>query len=309
LMYPALAMPFILCAGWLLPGVEASPGDLALAVQSAIMLGLGFAFLLAVFPLYSWIPMLSEESSPYVLGFILWILPTMTMLFCMGFLDRYSWLRNSPAIPQVLRVAGLLMVTTGGIWAAFQRHLGRMMGYAAIVETGFYLLALSLLPDTGVEVAVRLILPRSLGLAIWALALATLKTRAEDLRYASLQGALRLYPVASAGLVLAQFSAVGLPLTAGFPVHLALMDDLARQSLATTVWTLIGILGLLIGAMRTLAVLVMAPEDAPWERNETLTQTILLGIGILIIFILGLFPGLFQPFFKYLPVMFEHLGL
>ena len=47
LIYQTLAMPFILVAGWLLAGVEASPGDLALTAQSAAMLGMGFAFLLA----------------------------------------------------------------------------------------------------------------------------------------------------------------------------------------------------------------------------------------------------------------------
>jgi hypothetical protein len=53
LTYQTLAMPFILLAGWLLAGVEASPGDTALTAQSAAMLGMGFAFLLAIFPLYS----------------------------------------------------------------------------------------------------------------------------------------------------------------------------------------------------------------------------------------------------------------
>ena len=65
LIYQTLAMPFILLAGWLLAGVEASPGDLALTAQSAAMLGMGFAFLLAIFPLYNWVPLLIEETSPY----------------------------------------------------------------------------------------------------------------------------------------------------------------------------------------------------------------------------------------------------
>ena len=144
LIYQTLAMPFILLAGWLLAGVEASPGDLALAAQSASMLGLGFAFLLAIFPLYNWIPMLAEEASPFAIGFLLWILPTTTLFFGMGFLDRYSWLRSSPQLAVALQSAGLLMVVTGGIWAAFQRHLGRIMAYGSVVETGLSLIALSL---------------------------------------------------------------------------------------------------------------------------------------------------------------------
>src|SRR5688572_21997142 len=144
LIYQTLAMPFILLAGWLLAGVEASPGDLALAAQSTAMLGMGFAFLLAIFPLYSWIPLLIEEKSPYIVGFLLWILPTMTIIFGAGFLDRYSWLRSSPQLILALRYVGLLMVVTGGAFAAFQRHLGRIMAYGSIAETGFSLLALSL---------------------------------------------------------------------------------------------------------------------------------------------------------------------
>ena len=106
LIYQTLAMPFILLAGWLLAGVEASPGDLALTAQSAAMLGMGFAFLLAIFPLYSWIPLLIEENSPYIVGFLLWILPTITIIFGAGFLDRYSWLRSSPQLILALRYMG-----------------------------------------------------------------------------------------------------------------------------------------------------------------------------------------------------------
>ena len=39
---------------------------------------------------------------------------------------------------------GLIMVVSGGLLAAFQRHLGRIMGYAVIVETGFSILTISL---------------------------------------------------------------------------------------------------------------------------------------------------------------------
>ena len=114
LIYQTLAMPFILLSGWLLIGVEASPGDLALAAQSAAMLGLGFAFLLAIFPFYNWVPMLVEETSPFIAGFIFWLLPTVTLIFGAGFIDRYAWLRSTPELTLALRFAGLLMVVSGG---------------------------------------------------------------------------------------------------------------------------------------------------------------------------------------------------
>jgi len=308
LIYQTLGMPFILFAGWLLAGVEASPGDLALAVQSATILGLGFAFLLAIFPLYIWLPMLTEEVSPYVLGFLFWVLPTITVIFGMGFLDRYSWLRTSEQLPQILSFGGLLMLVTGGLWSAFQRHLGRQMAYAVIAETGFSLLALSLPPEKSVDTVFLHIIPRSLALLVWAMSLTRLKEDGKPLRFRTVQGLARSHPVTAGGLVLAHLSVAGFPLLAGFPVRLALWEGLASQSLTVAFWFLIGILGLLTGAIRTLAVLVMAPDGTGWGLDERWGSGIMIGLGAIGLFILGIFPQTFRFVLINLPAMFEHLG-
>ena len=308
LIYQTLGMPFILFAGWLLAGVEASPGDLALAVQSATILGLGFAFLLALFPLYTWLPMLSEEVSPYALGFLFWVLPTITIVFGMGFLDRYSWLRTSEQLTRIMSVGGLLMVVTGGLWSAFQRHLGRQMAYAVIAETGFSLLAFSLSQEKAVETVFLLIIPRSIALLVWAMSLTRMKEVVEPMRFSAVQGLARTYPITAAGLVLAHLSVAGFPLLAGFPIRLALWEGLASQSLGVAFWFLIGILGLLTGATRTLAVLVMAPEETGWEIREGWASGIMIGLGVIGLFILGIFPQTFRFVLVNLPTMFEHLG-
>ena len=308
LVYQTLAMPFILFSGWLMAGVESSPGDIELLTQAATLLALGFAFLLAVFPLYTWIPLLMEEASPYAVGFILWILPSVAFLFGISFLDRYAWLREFDQLSVALRSAGLLMVVTGGVWAAFQRHLGRMMGYATIVNTGFSLLALSLIQVHQLSAFFLLMVPQSMGLLVWSLALSVLKLRERSLEFKARQGDIQRYPIVISGLLFAHFSAMGLPLLAGFPPIFAILDGIAEQMFKAEIWLWIGIAGLFAGAIRTLAVVVMSPEEIPWELNGSWLQNIFIGIGILIILMLGLFPQLLHPLLVNLPASFSHLS-
>jgi formate hydrogenlyase subunit 3/multisubunit Na+/H+ antiporter MnhD subunit len=308
LIYQTLAMPFILLAGWLLAGVEASPGDLALAAQSGAMLGLGFAFLLAIFPLYSWMPLLLEETSPYLVGFLLWIIPTMTLIFGAGFLDRYSWLRSSSQLLLGLRSIGLLMIVTGGMFAAFQRHLGRIMAYGAIAETGFSLLALSLDLRLGIPILFLLIPARALGLAVWSLSLTVIREHVETMRFSAARGILRLTPLAGAGMVVASLSTAAFPLLAGFPARLALWEGLARISIGSALWVMVGMVGLLTSAFRSLAVISLAEEYTGWEPRESPGQMLMLGLGVIGLFLLGLFPQAVQFILDDLPLMFEHLG-
>jgi len=308
LTYHTLAMPFILLSGWLLAGVESSPGNLALAAQSAAVLGLGFAFLLAIFPLYNWIPMLLEESPPFVVGFLLWIIPTITIIFGAGFIDRYAWLRSSPQLTTALQLAGLIMLVTGGLWAAFQNHIGRIMAYGSVAETGFSILALSLNPKLGLPILFLLFPARALGLSVWSLSLTILKEKAKSMRYSDIRGLLRTNPFAGAAMILAAFSTSGLPLLAGFPARLALWDGIARVSYNMALWIGIGIVGLFTASFRMLAGIRMADESTAWDVGENWLQGLMLGLGMIGLFVLGLFPQTAQYFLSSLPSMFEHLG-
>ncbi|NWF63536.1 MAG: hypothetical protein HXY38_04440 [Chloroflexi bacterium] len=307
LIYQTFAMPFILFSGWMLAGVEASPSDLGSTVQAGVMLMMGFAFLFAIFPLYNWIPQLMEEASTYPTGFLLWALPTFTVIFALGFLDRYAWLRNTPQIADAILYAGVIMTATAGILGALQRHLGRILGYAAIAETGLLLIALGLRSPNLVDIVFLVLIPRGLELSVWALALSIIKQKAYPLKFSDAQGLARKYPIAVSALMIAHLSVAGFPLLAGFPSRLALWQELSLQSLAASFWVFIGSSGLLVAAIRTLAAFVMAGEDSAWEINENWTQSLMLGIGILGLFAIGAFPQILQPFLANLPALFEHL--
>jgi len=308
LIFQTLGVPFILFSGWLLAGVGANPGNLALVQQAATLLGLGFAFLLAIIPFYTWIPLLAEEAHPYLVGFLFWMLPTTTLFFGLGFLDRYTWLRDAPTLTSLLTTVGALMVVTGGLLSAFQRHLGRIMGYAIISETGFSLLALSLGSQVGLSIFLLLLVPRTLSIAIWALSLAILRQQAPGLNLTEVKGLAHVWPFATSGLVLANLAVSGFPLLAGFPAHQAVWEGLARTSLPVAFWVFIGSLGLFASAVRVLGALTSAPAGSTWGTRETQLQRILVSIGLLGLFLLGLFPQWVLPLWTKLPALFEHLG-
>jgi NADH-quinone oxidoreductase subunit N len=307
LIFQTLAVPFILFSGWILAGIGANPGNLALVQQAATLLGLGFAFLLAIFPFHSWIPMLAEKTHPYVASFILWMLPTTTLFFGLGFLDRYSWLRDATALPTILTAVGVLMVVSGGLLSTVQRHLGRIMGYAIIVEIGFSLLALNPGKQMGLEALLLLLVPRTLAFCLWAMSLSILRKYAPGLNLKEVRGMGRSWPFIASGLVLANLAVAGLPLLAGFPAHQAVWQALAQSSLALTFWVLVGSLGLLVSAIRVLAALALAPKGTPWSTRETLAQRVFTIAGILALFLLGMFPQWVLPLWTRLPAIFEHL--
>jgi formate hydrogenlyase subunit 3/multisubunit Na+/H+ antiporter MnhD subunit len=308
IIYQTLAMPFILFSGWMLAGVEASPGNIGLTTQAGTMLGLGFAFLLAVFPLYNWIPLLAEESSPYATAFLLWALPTFTVIFGLDFFDRYAWLRTSPELSSAVQFAGIFMVASGGMLAATQKHIGRIMGYSAIAETGLIILAMGIKSQQIVNVTFLLLLPRGLELALWALGLSIIKREAYNLQFSEVQGMVRRYPLTVIAILAANLSMAGFPLLAGMPPRLALYQELGAQSLFAVFWVFAGLLGLLIGALRTMAVFTMAEENSGWSLNETWVQAGMLGLGVLGLFILGLAPQVVEPFLTNLPALFDHIG-
>jgi NADH-quinone oxidoreductase subunit N len=307
LIFQTLAVPFILFSGWLLTGIAANPGDLATVQQAATLLGLGFAFLLAIFPFYSWIPMLAEKAHPYVVGFIIWMLSTTTLFFGVGFLDRYSWLRDAATLPFSLTVVGALMVVTGGLLSAFQRHLGRIMGYAIIVEVGFSLLALNPGKQLGLGIFLLLLVPRTLALCLWALTISILRKNAPGLSLNDVKGMGRIWPFITSGLVMANLALAGLPLLASFPAHQAVLEELARSSLPIAFWVLIGSLGLLISAVRVLAILISAPQGTAWGSHESPAQRLFMVAGLLSLFLLGVFPQWVLPLWTKLPAIFEHL--
>ncbi len=88
--------------------------------------------------------MLAGETNPYSAAFIFYLLPSAVLFFIFDFLIRYTGTGVAPEMYASLRTIGALMVLSGGLWAVYENHLGRMLGFVAIQQIGSALLALSL---------------------------------------------------------------------------------------------------------------------------------------------------------------------
>jgi len=308
--FQLFGIPFILFVGWLLTGVEASPGNVSLVLRAGILLGLGFVFLLAVFPFHSWIPMLAREGHPYIVGFLLLFLSSVVSLFALSFFDRFVWLRETELVFQLLIAVGALVSLLGGTWVAVQNHLGRQMGYAIVYEIGLLLMALGLAGHQSVQLTFGLIIARSIALLIWAIALSGLwQATDKSLIIGDLKRKATKHPFLLSGLVLAMFSFGGLPLTAGFAPKYALLISVWVHSPLAGAATLIGSVGLVIGGLRIVFVLSSlqlleqtSASDEPIlqdSSNELLSDIenpfawLYLVVGGGLIVLIGLFPQLF----------------
>lgn len=291
-----LAMPFILLAGWLLTGVETLPIDSPLVAQTMVLLGLGIAIWLAVFPFHSWVPMLSQETSPLVMSFILVIMPMTVMIFALNFIDRFTFLRELDNLFSSLRLMGVIMIVVNGAWAAVQNDLKRALGYTALVETGFSLLAMGLYDQGGLTWMMLSFPVRGLTFWLWGYILTNIEERSGSLEFHALQGFARRFPALSSGLLLAQFSIAGLPLLASFPIKIALFTGTFEAGTGLGVMSFIGNLGGFLLTLRLLSYLA-TPRDVTlpirWSFSEKTHEYIPILIMVLILIIMGLFPNTF----------------
>ena len=307
LSYQTLAMPLILLAGWILEGLEGSPADSQFVLLASVLIGIGFSLLLAIFPFHTWVPMLAEETHPFVAAFIFYIFSLGITFLGIGFLERYVWLRSSERLFELFRLAGGLMVLIGGVWAAYQVHLGRLLGFAVLMETGLSLLTLGIGPagpqlSPSVELLFTSLLPRGLSFGVWALALTAIarahggvENLKEGLLFTSLSGVGKSSPIATSALFLAIFSLAGFPLLAGFPVRFALWQALAGKYLVAAVLALLSSVGLTIGGIRALFAMITGSEVESWKLTETWTERIMIAVGTIAILLVGLLPQWFLP--------------
>jgi formate hydrogenlyase subunit 3/multisubunit Na+/H+ antiporter MnhD subunit len=220
LIFQSLGMPFMLAAGWALSAVEANPTESILILQALGLIGLGFAFWLAVFPFNFWMPQLAEEKPAFLVGFVFLLFNTATLLLIMRYLDGFVWLRDDARIFVMLRLLGLLMVLSSSIFFLVSKNMYRSLAYLISFETGLALLAMSVNEISGWNLFALMFLPRIIAFSIWAAAMTFLQqTQVFENNLKPL-----IHPYVFFAIALSGFSISGLPLLPGFTSSVKIIE-------------------------------------------------------------------------------------
>jgi formate hydrogenlyase subunit 3/multisubunit Na+/H+ antiporter MnhD subunit len=308
LVFQTLAVPFILFSGW---GFELAPSSVDTQVayfQAGILLAIGISLWLAIFPFYTWVPLLAGDGHSYSAGFIFSMLPTAILLFFLEFFNSYNWLREQIELFSIIQIIGIVMIVLGGLFAAFQKSMTRILGYAVMVEIGFSLLALSLHQSIGWQTYIFVMIPRLIAIAICSLAISIWKNQNMEMEIEMFKGFFYKYPYATSGFIIGWFTFSGLPLLPGFPTKLPVLIGLSEVSINSIIFVSIGLFGLFIAGFRFLANIFSTQTEENWDISEPLIQKIFFSIGGLLLIAMGLFPSFFFNPFVNLLAAFTNLN-
>jgi formate hydrogenlyase subunit 3/multisubunit Na+/H+ antiporter MnhD subunit len=285
----------ILIAGWILESQGVTPATPELATRATILLTLGFCVLMAVPPFHIWLPGAAKQSNPYALAFVTILLQSAGIFFLLRFMDSYVWLRENQALFAGIRVAAIIMISMGGLWALVQQSLRKVMAYTLVSDFGVTLLAIGTNQPEGFQLAIGMTGIRVISLTVLGIGLATIERYAsEDVEVHSFAGAAYTSPISVIAFLAGLLSLAGFPLFAGFPGRWALIETLLASDHIAGLSILLSMT--CIGAIvLKWAKMFMSLERDARPISIPLVEQGFVITGVLFCFLLGIFPQLSYP--------------
>ncbi len=290
-----LAVPLLLAAAWLVGQSPLGADSAEMAGAALLPAALGFGLLLAVFPFGTWMPALAADAPPIVTAFVFTVAQVMAIYLAVVFLRDAPWPLDDRGTLDVVQLAGLVMVASGGLMAAVQRDWRRLFGYAALSDAGYILLAFGIGGSQGLALALLHAFGRSLSITLMAAALAILQHRTTTTVFSGLGGVARRLPIALLGLMLGGMALAGFPITAGFPTHWAIARAASSDRWLWAVILVASSSGIVIGMLRGLRSMLGSDPRDDIARQPIVVSVMVLALAGLVV-LLGLHPQLFlQP--------------
>ncbi len=274
-----------------------------------IFLFIGFAIKIPMFPFHTWLPDAHVEA-PTPISVIL-----AGVLLKMG---TYGILRISyPIFPEITRelawyigLFGVINIIYGALVALAQKDFKKLIAYSSISHMGYVLLGMATLSVTGITGAIFQMFNHGTITAMLFLIVGVIYDRAHTRGIYEFGGLANKMPVYTGIVTIAFFAAIGLPGLSGF-ISESLVFLGGFGSTVTRTLTIIGLLGILLGAaymLWTLQRIYFGKFNEKWSFMEDLTPReylMFVPLAIVVIY-LGVQPGLAIDFMNTSVKTFVH---
>ncbi|MBN1250357.1 MAG: hypothetical protein JXC32_22020 [Anaerolineae bacterium] len=294
--YVTLALPGLMVTQLFLEQFAIFPSDTSLLRSATTLLALSFALLLGAVPFQAWLSSVATDGSPPVVTFLFTVNLGTVWFLLLAYLESYSWLSDQVAFGSLFTTVGLIMMVAGGALAAAQNRLGRLVGYATLVDNGAMFLALGTRQATGLALTVLMLMARPLALGLMTLGLDGLRRFNQgDDRLATMIGAAWVVPWRTLAFVLGGVAMAGFPLSLGFAARWGLYRLLAEANVFQAVFALLGSAGVMMGLVNATRVLLSSAESRAeaiaLRREDPVVLVLILALFAGTI-LLGVFPQL-----------------
>lgn len=193
--------------------------DLRPVLAAAGFITVGLALKAAVFPLHTWLPNAYTYAPNAVTVFIA-ACATKVSLYVLLRFDFAVFQGNLPG--HVVQFAGfvvplgILAVVVASVVATVENNVKRLLAYSSVAQVGYILIGAGLASATGLTAAIVHMFNHALAKGALFIAVACLAMRVGAVTLDGLAGAGRRQPLTMAAFVVAAFSLIGIPGTAGF---------------------------------------------------------------------------------------------
>ena len=192
------------------------PAGSALTVGIVLMV-VGLAIKMAVFPLHGWMPDAYTYAPPPVTMFIAAVMSKVSAYALVRVL--FFVLPPSAAVETALAVLSWVAVggvLAGSVLALAQTDVRRMLAYSSIGQMGYVVLGLSIGNLAALTGALLHVVGHAVAKGCLFGAVGSLPRDTEEARIAGFTGAANRAPLMMAAFTVAAFSLIGMPPTAGF---------------------------------------------------------------------------------------------
>lgn len=271
-----------------------------------VLLGLGFililvglAFKVSLFPFHAWTPDVYEGASTPITAYMSVIVKLSAFAVILRlFAHSTPFTVFDGIFSKIITILALLTVVYGNSVALVQENIKRMLAYSSIAHAGY--MALAIAPMQHSVQAVQAVLFYGIGyiamnmLAFGVLIFLTNKDVYCE-KLSDLRGVSKKYPAAAALMALAMFSLAGIPPAIGFAGKIQIFIQLVNARMyGTLVIALLASLVALYFYLNVIVQMYMHEVDTPVvddDKTGKVLSNLSLWIAAAFILIFGIFPS------------------